>query len=265
MGNEPKWQGYYPNLAESFGGPGDNYMGDDFAGYGRFDYITAGEDFKTLCECRLDQRWAGRHGHGMPRNPNALQLLQGLQRMQGTDAPSDNTIFLRNDSPGVGVTAKIEYGSGAGNGEFYCSVGAGSHLFVPATYWRISMRVDLIAVGDAPAYPPVGTRVLVGAAVGRGTGAHNTRPHLDVYVAALAGIPRIVPVPARADSFEFHFGPTLAAAASLTEVGLGGATLATWRGPLVQDKKYQIFSAVREIVFDPDASPVSGVFRFWLV
>ncbi len=263
-GIEPRGiAGYYPEVARQ---GGVELLGDDFSGWGRFEEITAGNrEFKTICECRLEQRWSGRHANQMPDRPTALEFLRGMQRMQGTDAPFSNSVFLRCDNPDISVTAQVSYGSGAGIDEFFCSVGAGTSLQVPGTYWRVSMRVDQIAIGDAAAYPPTGTKVVVGALVGRGSGANNTRPHLDQYWRAAAATPVRVKVPTRADSFKMHLAPPIDAAMSVDVVGLGSSILARYAGPLTQDAEYQLWSGAKQLVITPGAAATSGVIRFWLV
>lgn len=243
--------------------------GDDFSGWGRVQTIITGDAPRTVCEGRLMQRYAGiRSGH-IGSNPTAKQFIWGLIRAMGTDAPACNNVFLRSDRPDCNVVATVEYGSGSGNEQFQVNVSSGVNLFLPGTFWRVSLASEQYSIATpagVTTWPPDGLEVLVHVNVGRGTGAANTRPTRVVYRNVVATVTERIPIPNRAFQAILHVPQAqVGQLNAIFENVPGGFTIADYRTTTVQDQVLEIPSAATHLDLDnPAGASVSAMVTFLL-
>lgn len=230
--------------ATSFPSPRDFHTlsGDDWSGYGRKQEIVTGrEDYVTICEARLEQR---------------SQYLEKYGQV-GTDAPHSNLIYIGVEPYDISVSVRVVYGSGSGNDDLFLTVATGTAVFVPATYWRVDARVNRVSLGGEPAYPPLGTRVMVSVTVGRGTGSVMTRPELTIYGRTQALGTQLTTIPKRTKETLFHlYEQGNISLVTLRQLGFGGNRIAEWGPPLplTQDQVIPIFAGANQFEF------VSGPF-----
>lgn len=243
--------------------------GDDFAGWGRVQKIISGDPLRTVCESRLMQRWQGvRDGH-LGRNAGARELVWGLIRAMGTDAPACNSVFLRTDRPDCNVVATIEYGSGSGNEQFQVSVGAGTNVFLPGTFWRVSLATEAYQVATPAgitSWPPDGIEVLVHVNVGRGTGAQNTAPSRTVYRTVAGATTERIPIPARSIKAQLHVTQAQVGQLSIALENVPGAfTVADYRPTIAQDQPFIIPPGATAVdLINPAGAAVSACVTFFL-